>query len=405
MAVTEGSTSIPTRPSDGIERPAFRPSLSLGLFCGLVLAGLAGLFVLLAFYTRKGAYGSDWQTFYDAAARWRDQRRVYTVAAGFFNPPPTLLLLRLFTVLPYMPSRILWGALSAGMLLASGWLSARALAWRPESRILVLGAWWILVSAPCVLLAPLTGNWSGLILLSFSLSLYLLQRGHESWAGATLAVTLVKPQLAFLTLPLLLYKRRWRAVGGYLGACVLSVLVSLPLVGRQTFGDYFQVQRSVADWTLTNNPLQLDVPGLHGLFLQHWPGSVAASSVANLLSLGLVGLLACYWRGPWRPASPRFVIGWSLLLVVTMLGSSFAHSYDLVLLIPPCVTLFVLGERARLLRPDRRTWARAALIGLYVSPYLVLLFRQHFVVPAMLAALAVLWWSAPPVVRAAYDPE
>jgi hypothetical protein len=34
----------------------------------------------------------------------------------------------------------------------------------------------------------------------------------------------------------------------------------------------------------------------------------------------------------------------------------------------------------------------------------VLLFRQHFVVPAMLAALAVLWWSAPPV-SAAYEPE
>jgi len=370
-----------------------------------VLAGLAGLFVLLAFYTRKGAYGSDWQTFYNAAARWRDGGRVYTVADGFFNPPPTLLLLRLFTVLPYPPSRILWGALSACMLLASGWLSARALTWRPDGRSLALGAWWILVSAPCVLLAPLTGNWSGLILLSFSLSLYLFQRGHEGWAGAVLAATLVKPQLAFLTLPLLLYKRRWRAVGGYLGACALSVLVSLPLVGRQAYGDYFQVQRSVADWTLTNNPLQLDVPGLHGLFLQHWPGSVAASSAANLLSLGLVGLLAWYWRGPWQPASLRFVIGWSLVLVVTMLGSSFAHSYDLVLLVPPCVTLFVLGERARSLRSERRTWARIALIALYVSPYLVLLFRQHFVVPAMLAALVVLWWSAPPISAMAYDPE
>jgi hypothetical protein len=381
-----------------------RQTLSLVLFCGLVLAGLAGLFVLLAFYTRKGAYGSDWQTFYDAATRWRDNGRVYTVADGFFNPPPTLVLLRLFIFLPYLPSRILWGALSACMLLASGWLTTRALAWRPDGRALALGAWWILVSAPCVLLAPLTGNWSGLILLSFSLSVRLFQKGHEGWAGAVLAVTLVKPQLAFLTLPLLLYKRRWRAVGGYLGACAISVLVSFPLVGRHAYGDYFQVQRSVADWTVTNNALQIDVPGLHGLFLQQWPGSVAASSAANLLSLGLVALLAWFWRGPWQPASSRFVIGWSLVLVVTMLGSSFAHSYDLVLLIPPCVTLFVAGERARLAWPEGWFWARAAMIALYVSPYLVLLFRQHFVVPAMLAALAVLWWSAPPV-SAAYEPE
>ncbi|MGH2409100.1 MAG: glycosyltransferase family 87 protein, partial [Chloroflexota bacterium] len=266
MASPEGTTSLPMRSAGSLDRIPPRQTLPLSLFCGLVLAGLAGLFVLLAFYIRKGAYGSDWQTFYDAATRWRDHGRVYTVADGFFNPPPTLLLLRLFIFLPYPPSRILWGALSAGMLLAAGWLSAEALAWRPDGRALALGAWWILVSAPCVLLAPLTGNWSGLILLSFSLSVYLFQRGHEGWAGAALAVTLIKPQLAILTLPLLLYKRRWRAVGGYLGAGAISVLVSFPLVGWQAYGDYVQVQRSVADWTLTNNPLQLDVPGLHGLF-------------------------------------------------------------------------------------------------------------------------------------------
>ncbi|MGH2344170.1 MAG: glycosyltransferase family 87 protein [Chloroflexota bacterium] len=361
--------------------------ISLPLFVGLVLAGLTGLFVLLAFYLTKGASGSDWYTFYAAAERWRNGGQVYTVADGFFNPPPTLLLLRLFIVLPYLPSRYLWGALSAIMLLGSAWLTADALGLRPTTRTMLLGGWWILVSVPCVLLAPLTGNWSALSVFSYTLAIWLFYRGREGAAGAVLALTLVKPQLALFTLPLLVYKRRGRACAGYLAACAVALLVSLPLVGVHAYADYLHVQRSVADWTLTNDPLQHDVPGIHGMFLQHWPQSVRASTTANLISLVLVGGLAWFWRGPWRPRSQRFVIGWAMLLLVTLEASSFAHSYDLVLLIPPCIVLFMIAKE----KVELRVPAKATLIALYVGPALVLLFRQHFLVPAMLAAIAVLW--------------
>lgn len=365
-----------------------RPISPLGL-AGLLLAAGAGLAVLLAFYTRKGAYGSDWQTFFAAAERLRDGRRVYTVADGFFNPPPVLLLMRLFLPLGYLPSRVLWGLLSTAMLLASAGLSADACGWRPSIRERLIGAWLILFAVPTVLLAPLTGNFSAVVLFGFALALRLFYRGRDGWAGAALACTLVKPQLALLPLPLLLYKRRWRAAAGYLAATALSELISLPLVGLQTYRDYLGVQRAVADWTRTNDAMQLDVPGIHGMLLQHWPQSVAADRAGNLIAVLLVLALAWSWRGPWRPGTIGFAAHWSMLLLTTLLIASFAHSYDLVLLITPAVSLYVLRGRATVRWPYG-----AVLVALYATPALVLLLRQHFVVPAMLAALALLWRPA-----------
>lgn len=355
---------------------------------GMALALAAAIFVVYAFYVTKGAYGSDWQTFYAAAVRQSHGQRVYTVTDGFFNPPPVLLLMRAFMLLPYIPSRIAWGALSALMLLASAWVTASAIGLRTDPPTRLLAAWWILCAIPTALLVPLTGNYSALVLFSMALALWLFTRGREGWAGATLAIALVKPQLAFLTLPLLLYKRRWRAALGYLLAALGAVALSLPVVGASTYRDYAAVQRDVAGWTSSNDALQLDVPGIHGMLLQRWPHAAPAELVADLCSLVLLAALAWYWRGPWRPAQPRFVAGWALLVLCTLLVSSFAHSYDLVLLVLPMVAIYALGAG----RSARG--AGPTLIALYVAPGLVLLFRQHFLVPAMLAACAWLWLAA-----------
>jgi hypothetical protein len=85
------------------------------------------------------------------------------------------------------------------------------------------------------------------------------------------------------------------------------------------------------------------------------------------------------------------VVGWTLLLLVTLEASSFSHSYDLVLLIPPCVVLYAVTAA----HGPYSVVAKATLIALYVAPALVLIFRQHFLVPAILAAIAVLWASSP----------
>jgi hypothetical protein len=308
------------------------------------------------------------------------------VADGFFNPPPVLLLLRGAVLLPYLPSRVLWAVLSAAMLLISAALTADACGWRPEPGQAARGAWWILWSVPTVLLVPLTGNVTAIVLLGMALALWLFGRGHEGWAGAALVLTLVKPQLAFLTLPFLLYRKRVRATTGFIAAAGVAILLSLPLAGTGTYLDYLVVQRAVAGWTTGNQALQLDVPGVHGLFLQAWPGNAPAGVAAWCCMFALMAALALYWRGPWQPGTPRFMVGWSLLVLVTLLVSPFAHSYDQVLLILPMTVTYAYWRSAR--------WSLPLLVALYVAPGLVLLYRQHFAVPAMLAACALLWIAA-----------
>jgi hypothetical protein len=369
--------------ADRVHRRGVSP---LGL-AGLVCAMLAGVFVLWGFYSTKGPNGSDWQTFYIAAAHWRDGQKVYTVADGFYNPPPVLLLIRPFLLLPYTGSRIVWGVLTTIMLLVSAVLTANATGWRPSRQELIIGGWLILFYIPAMLLAPLTGNLSAPVLLSYALAFWLFARGKDSLAGAVLSLSLIKLQLAFLTLPLLVYKRRWRASAAYCVTALVILAISFPLVGLDNFKDFVSVERSIAGWTNSNDALQLDVPGIHGMLLQHWPHSTGAELAANIISVLLVLALAWYWRGPWEPSSPHFQRGWAIVVLVTVLLASYAHSYDMVLLIFPAALLY--AEKLKKLVNGRA--ATAALYGLYICPGIVLLVRQHAMVPAILLAIVVLW--------------
>ncbi len=372
-------------PASGRARP-----LHPLVLAGLVLAALTGLFVLFAFYSRKGAYGSDWQTFYAAAQHLRHGQKVYVVAEGFFNPPPVLLLLLPFTIVSYQVSRVIWGTLSAIMLLVSAALTADLCGYRPSLRERALAFLWIAFYVPTILLVPLTGNFSALLLLAYSVAFWSFNRGHDRLGGAALALTLVKPQLAFLGLPLLLFMRRGQASVAYLLTVLVLALLALPVVGLSNYRDFLQVERAVSAWSSTNDALQLDVPGVHGLLLQRWPHQFGAEVVSAALSLAILAALAWYWKAGWRPGGLPFATGWALLLLSTLLMSTFAHSYDQVLLIVPAVVLWVYRRRA----PSLRLPITLLLVALYAGPPLVLTFHQHVMVPFMLAAMALLLWLA-----------
>ena len=74
--------------------------------------------------------------------------------------------------------------------------------------------------------------------------------------------------------------------------------------------------------------------------------------------------------------------GWAQMVLCTLLLASYAHSYDLVLLVLPALVIY---------RAVRQSWSGPLLVALYVAPMLVLLYRQHFMVIALLLAIAALW--------------
>ena len=393
--------------------PAARHSTGLLGLAALLVVVLADVSILHAqyvqggFYASRGFYDSDWLVFYRAAERLRDGANPYEIQAQFLNPPSFLLLMRAAIVLPYMPSRIIWSVASALMLLAAVPLTAAATGWRPAHAAWPRLAVAVLAYTPTVLLIPVAANTTAPVVLCYALAFRLFVRGHEGRAGAALCVaTLIKPQLALLLLPLLLYKRRWRAAAAYLATAATVLAISLAVEGPATFANFLRMERAASGWADSATLWIRDIPGLHAAALQAFPGSGLAAGAAYALSTALLGALARFWQGPWRPDARRFAIGWAMLPLVDLLIAPYSHSDDLTLLIVPAVILCALaaqtpgavapvagGRDKQRQAPEARAMRAVPLVlaGLYLAPMLVVFFRQHFMVPAILAALWVLW--------------
>jgi len=384
-SATLGQTTRTRLPSSA----AKREGMGIWRFVTLVAATLMGVITGWAYLTRRG-HGVDWSAIYNAAQTWREGGQPYVVGDSFFNPPPTLLLLRPFLLLTFDQAYAVWTVINVAILLICTAALALAGGWRWDGRQAAAGAWLCLFFTPSVLLVPVTGNLSGLVLASYALGIWWLRQGKDGRAGAAFALGLCKPQLVFLVLPLLLYKGRWRAAGSYCVTSLVAVGVSLPFTGLATYRAYLSIQQWIANSTQDNAALQLDAPGIHAMLLQQWPGSFWSTFAATILSLMVVAALAWYWRGEWQPESSRFLDGWSLLVAATILVVPYAHSYDLVLLILVIVTLFMKRERHAV----NCLLASSTLLLLYAAPFAVLVYRQHFVVPVLLCACALLWHEA-----------
>ncbi|HXT35347.1 MAG TPA: glycosyltransferase 87 family protein [Chloroflexota bacterium] len=344
----------------------------------------------------QGFYNSDWLTSYQAAERVRAGGNPFGQAGAFLSAPPFLLFVRSLLFLGYLPSRWLWSIASAVMLVGAGALTAASLVPRPTGVPYVRGAILILAYTPTILLIPTSANTTAEVVLGYALGLWCFTRNYEARGGAALALTvLIKPHLAFLVFPLLVYKRRWRAAAAYAGSAALAGLLALAVLGPGTIGGFFRILSVTESGANSLSLWTHDIPGLPAMSLQIWPGN----PVANGAAYGLGGLLivgvAWYWRGPWAPGRPQFLAGWAMLPLVNVLVVPYAHSDDLVVLIIPAIVLYGFFVDPAT-RPGMKGWILLFLLALYLSPTMVAYFRHHFVVPAMLGALLVLWRLAPP---------
>jgi hypothetical protein len=325
-------------------------------------------------------------------------RTPYSISPVYFIATPQVMaLIMAFLPLGATLSCLAWGVLSAAMLALSVALTADTLHWRPPLGTIAVGGWLLAVYVPAVLMTLAYVQISAPVVLSYAAALWLFARGDEGRAGAALSVSLlIKPQLAFLCLPLLLYKRRWRATLTYLGTLAAVSLLALAAVGPHTFADFATTQRTLLDWTAHGNGLQFEVPGIRDLFMSVWPHVPGATPITALLDLVLLGLLAYYWRGPWQPATPRFAAGWCMGIIVTMLISNYCHYYDAVLLFLPMVVLAAEAGRPRNSGTSARRLLLAGLAALYLAPDLHELYRLHLMVPALLLACGALWRGVQP---------
>ena len=252
------------------------------------------------------------------AAGWPEQRPLM-----MWNPPWTLALTLPFSFSSYSVSRLLWLYFNLALLLSCFWLLWLAnLGGRTALPVALALA---LLFFPCFL-ALRRGQISPLILLGTTLFVFLLKKDQLFWAGAAASLISIKPQLCYLfwiALALWVWReRKWTVLGGCIVA-TSAMLLPVFSISNQVVVQYWQAAIHYPPTyyaTPTWGTLLRLLFGHEKIWLQFVP------SLA-----GILWLLQHFRR-------KGMTWGWNeqmpLLLLVSLLTTSYGWQFDLVLLIP-----------------------------------------------------------------------
>lgn len=218
--------------------------------------------------------------------------------------------------------------------------------WPPPLTLAVLFAGTLLFYP--VTRSILLGQFTLYVTFFLALSLWLLETGHDGWAGICLAAASVKPQLLILIAPWLIIwtvaQRRWRFLGGlvlagsalFLGS--LAMLPRWPISFLEDLGRYSAVAGG-------SNPLDV----LLGLI---WPGGPEMLRYV-LAGLLLVAMLVTWWQG--RHGGRRYfrrALHWTIV-VSLLVPFQTGTTNQALLLIPFWAWLRAACAPAHRSLPDR----------------------------------------------------
>ncbi|MFQ5612222.1 MAG: glycosyltransferase family 87 protein [Anaerolineae bacterium] len=264
-------------------------------FAGLALLLLLALYVvaLQVFFTTRFPGANDFYSRWRGAqVFWQEGLNPYSAEAtlaiqeGIYGRPAlpdedpgpfaypfyTVFLLIPLVPLTYSWASAVWLAVVQAALVGGTLLALRLYRWRQPPWLLALTLLWTLIfyhSARTILL----GQFAGVVYFLLILCLWALQARREALAGLALALSTVKPQMAFLLIPALLlwavFNRRWRFIAWAGGAMAVLLAVSFALqptwladfVGQLArYPSYTAIGSPV--WVVTHYYLpQLDTPG------------------------------------------------------------------------------------------------------------------------------------------------
>jgi hypothetical protein len=179
------------------------------------------------------------------------------------------------------------------------------------------------------------GQWGGFTLVAAVGALWALRSGRPLTAGLLLSVLLVKPQLVWLLLPLLLLASRWRVAAGFAIGGAVWLASGLLLIGP---GQLAQMVSLVRARQSGESLYTAGLPALVGP-LTGTGGVFIAAVVATL------GVLALGWccRARLRGAAPAVTV--SLGICASVLCSPHVFSDDLLVMAVPIAVLAAARPR------------------------------------------------------------
>jgi hypothetical protein len=286
-----------------------------------------------------------------------------TEAPPYLYPTLTALVV---TPLSFLPPRVGAGLWALAGVLAT-WAATLALvrAAPAASRRRRLAFVALVVLFIPILSSLWAGQVNALVLLLLVLALVRLEHHRDASAGVLLALSIGLKPFALAVVPLLVWRRRWRALGGVLFGGALVLALSLVAFGPEATADQFG---RVAGVVAPAAPrLEPTVQNLHSLVARAWgdrpaePGRGLDLAVRGLLA-GAAVLVVLRRRGD------DALTGEAVLLVTTTLLVSPLTWYHHYVLLLPALAWWTLrtAEAARpaLAVPFALLYAASGLHGL-----------------------------------------
>jgi hypothetical protein len=270
---------------------------------------------------------------------------------------------------------------------------------------------WVMSMAACSYLplirSLMLGQNTPLVLLGLCSTYVTLKRGQHFWAGASLLLVALKPQVLPVVLLLMLLQGHWKALVTFAALMLALSVAAMPTLGVAWPLDYVKLLVGVAGWT--------DVGAIDPAIMHNWRGfftNLFSGQLAGLVtpffmlaSLLSVGLLVRAWLSSRQALEnvkvPTHTQAWDLLWalagIVAVLTSLHLNPHDLALLIFPAWIIGAYAMSGEWRRPLTTAWLIILWTG-YLLPPLTLYQSNNAlaVLPSvlvMVAAVGLLVWQ------------
>lgn len=255
-------------------------------------------------------------------------------------------------------ARSLWMTFLEVIILGTSLLALKVIGWQPRvltlSLFITFSLFWYHAVRPLI-----NGNAVAVVAFLFVAVIWAIQNKRDALAGALLAFSTIKPQLALLpALFMLLWtlsQQRWRFIAWFFASLALLVVAGMMIIPAWPLQNLAEIMR----YTGYNPPTTV------GAALESWwPG--LGRQLGWLVSIGMAGILFWEWKGVRHSDPARFLWIFSLTLVASQwIGITTDPGNFIVLVLPLVIVLKSLDDA-----PNGRMWLSAVLavllLGLWV---------------------------------------
>lgn len=239
-----------------------------------------------------------------------------------------------FAPLSPLTAMALWDLLNLAAFAGGLWYLLKALSPGRNARLGLLLAG--LTSFPLVNNLE-QGQSSGFVMLALALGIALLKQDRDLPAGLALGLLIIKIQWLPFVVLVLLWKRRWKALGGLLASSAVLLAVVVLAAGTGWIPGYIHIFGMAQGFS---RDLLLDPSYSHSftglladLFGNTNLGLIGFANTGALLLLA--GVLLYVWSEPWDATSSRWDGAMCLTVLAAMFTQPQLNTHDLCLLVLP----------------------------------------------------------------------